>query len=178
MNLSLNVFEGIQLVHPVIYHDQRGCFFEHYHQHHYHQKYQLPAFVQDNVSISSYGVIRGMHFQSFPGQAKLVSVLKGKIFDVVVDMRKESASYKQWRGFDLDDQARAQLYIPVGFAHGFCVLSSEAIVHYKVSQYYDPKTEVGFRYDDPEIAIAWPLAHPILSDRDLNAPLFKELGYA
>ena len=116
-----------------------------------------------------------MHFQRYPGQDKLVSVIEGKIFDVVVDLRKQSPSFGKWEGVILDAEEHKQLFIPNGFAHGFCVLGNKgAWVHYKVSSLYEEKEEKTFRYDDPEIAICWPLSSPILSERDRNSPLFKE----
>ena len=116
-----------------------------------------------------------MHFQRSPGQAKLISVIKGKIFDVVVDIRPDSATRGQWLGVYLEADKHQMLYIPVGFAHGFCVLSEDAHLLYKVSSPYDPNEEKGFHFDDPDIGIIWPITNPILSERDANAPFFKEV---
>ena len=170
--------EQVKLISPSIYEDGRGCFLESYHEKRYGELFALPRFVQDNLSVSTYGVVRGMHFQSDPGQAKLVFVIKGSICDVVVDIRKDSPTYKQWQMFHLEDKKKDQLYIPNGFAHGFCALSEEVVVLYKVSHYYDPKTELGFRFDDPDIGINWPIKDPILSKKDAAAPYLKELHYA
>jgi dTDP-4-dehydrorhamnose 3,5-epimerase len=121
------------------------------------------------------GTIRGLHYQSHPGQAKLVSCIQGKIWDVAVDIRIDSPTFGQWEAVVLDDQDRHQLFIPVGFAHGFCVLSQEALVQYKVSSIYDAKAERSIRWNDPVIGIDWPVQNPILSERDATSPFFKEV---
>ncbi len=158
------------LITPQVFHDPRGFFFESYRE----TRYPGP-FVQDNISFSHKNVIRALHFQSEPGQAKLIQCLKGTIWDVIVDIRPDSPTFKQWRAFELNDQTRVQLFVPIGFAHGFCVLSDEALVEYKVSSVYNPKTECTIRWNDPDIAIAWPVRDPILSERDKVAPFFKEV---
>ena len=163
--------KGIKLIRPDIYSDDRGFFLETFHC----ERYGLGCtFVQDNYSCSKKGTIRGMHYQSGDGQAKLVSCVKGVIWDVVVDMRRESETFGKWLGFQLDDVSRHQLFVPVGFAHGFCVLSDEAHVSYKVSRFYDPKTECGFSYRDEEVGIEWPIENPVLSRRDLEAVSMSE----
>lgn len=169
--------KGIKLIKPQIFSDNRGFFLETFQQSTYEKAGMVGHFPQDNHSYSKKDCIRGMHFQTIPGQAKLVRAAIGTIFDVVVDIRKDSPTYGEWEGVILDDQAHCQLYIPVGFAHGFCVLSPEAHVIYKVSAPYDPKYEKGFRYNDPNINISWPVGNPILSDRDREAPLLKECEY-
>ena len=132
-------------------------------------------FVQDNHSRSGRGVLRGMHFQ--PGQAKLVRCARGAILDVIVDIRPGTPSFGLWEGVRLDDEAHCQLYVPDGFAHGFCVLSEVADVVYKVSTYYDPAAESGFRFDDPEVGIEWPDdVELVVSQRDREAPLLRELS--
>lgn len=167
--------KGLKLIKPKIFKDNRGFFLETFQQSVY-EKCGMPGnFPQDNHSHSQKNCIRGMHFQTIPGQAKLVRSAVGKIYDVVVDIRKDSPTYGEWEGIVLDDQDHCQLYIPVGFAHGFCVLSDEAHVIYKVSAPYDPKYEKGFRYNDPDINIRWPVIDPILSERDRDAPLLKEI---
>ncbi len=171
IDLRLN---GLKLVKPRVFKDSRGFFLESFKQPLY-QKMGIPeSFLQDNHSFSQKGCIRGMHFQSVPGQAKLVRVAVGKIYDVAVDIRSDSPTYGQWEGVILDDQEHHQLFIPVGFAHGFCVLSEEAHVMYKVSTPYDPQHEKGFRWNDPQINIQWPTDEPIVSARDLEAPSFHE----
>ncbi|HET8821855.1 MAG TPA: dTDP-4-dehydrorhamnose 3,5-epimerase [Thermoleophilaceae bacterium] len=131
-------------------------------------------FVQDNHSRSSHGVLRGMHFQ--PGMAKLIRCARGRIFDVLVDIRPESPSFGRWEAFELDDERHRQLYCPDGFAHGFCVLSDAADVIYRCSAYYDPERESGFRYDDPEVGVEWPKLTFSTSERDRHAPLLRELA--
>ncbi len=166
---------GLHLIAPQIFNDERGFFFESYAQAKFAAGKIETVFVQDNVSHSKKGVVRALHYQSKPGQAKLVSCLKGAIWDVAVDIRPESPTFGKWEGVILDEKDRHQLFIPVGFAHGFCVLSEEALVHYKVSSPYDPKTECSIRWDDPDLKIAWPVVQPIFSERDCKSPFFKEV---
>lgn len=173
MKIEQLAFSGVILITPKIFRDERGFFLETFSKSRYHE-IGLCDFVQDNLSCSKYGTLRGMHFQSSPGQAKLISVSKGRIFDVFVDMRLESETFGKWSYIYLDDKERSQLFLPVGFAHGFCCISEEALVSYKVSSEYNPKTEKGFRFDDKEVGIEWPVQDPIVSDRDLKAPSFKE----
>lgn len=167
--------KGLKLVKPKVWRDSRGFFLESFQQPLYKKFGIEEVFQQDNHSYSKQGCIRGMHFQSYPGQAKLVRVAIGKIFDVAVDIRPHSETYGQWEGVILDDQEHHQLFVPVGFAHGFCVLSEEAHVMYKVSSPYDPKHEKGFRWDDPTINIHWPVDQPLVSERDQLSPFFKEI---
>ncbi len=167
--------KGVKLVQPKVYHDDRGYFLELYRSFSYPQEGVESTFVQDNCSVSKKNVIRGMHFQRSPGQAKLVSVLDGEIFDVVVDLRPDSSTFGKWLGVTLNSKTHAQLYIPPQCAHGFCVLSDQACVMYKVSSPFDSSEERAFRYDDPEIGIEWPVNAPILSEKDSSAPLFSEV---
>ena len=132
-------------------------------------------FVQENHSRSSGGILRGLHFQLRPGQAKLVRCVRGAIWDVAVDLRRDSPTYKRWEGVLLSDENHRQLFVPVGFAHGFCVMSDIADVAYKLTSVYDPDTEAGVRWDDPEIGVEWPIQHPQLSDRDQLAPTLAEI---
>jgi dTDP-4-dehydrorhamnose 3,5-epimerase len=173
IDLRLN---GLKLIKPKVFKDSRGFFLESFKQPTYENHGIAEVFQQDNHSFSQKGCIRGMHFQSIPGQAKLVRVAVGKIYDVAVDIRPQSPTFGQWEAVLLDDQEHHQFYIPVGFAHGFCVLSDEAHVMYKVSTPYDPKHEKGFRWDDPQIKIEWPIEQPIVSERDLLAPFFHDIG--
>ncbi len=161
---------GLKLLIPRLFRDERGFFFESY-----RQQFIEPVFVQDNVSFSTRGTVRGLHFQSDPGQDKLVSCAQGKIWDVAVDIRPQSPTFMQWEAVELDDQTHHQLFVPKGFAHGFCVLSETARVHYKVSAYYNPHTECAIRWNDPDFQIAWPVQEPLLSPRDQVSPLFKEM---
>lgn len=163
---------GLKLVTSQIFQDDRGFFFESYRQSRFTQQGIDATFVQDNVSFSRRGTVRGLHFQ--PHQKKLVLCVQGTIWDVVVDIRPESPAFMQWEAVELDDQNHKQLFIPEGFAHGFCVLSPTARVHYKVSVSYDPEAERSIRWNDPDFKIAWPLQDPILSPRDQLSPFFKE----
>ncbi len=166
------MIEGLRLIKPKVHKDLRGFFFESYNLPHYAWEGIDCQFVQDNVSFSWKHVLRGMHFQTTPGQDKLVQVLRGTIFDVVVDMRKDSANFGKWEGVILDAKDPSAFFIPKGFAHGFCVLSKQALVHYKVSAVYNPQTEGVFRWNDPEIGIKWPIQTPLLSEKDANSPSF------
>ena len=169
--------EGPVLIEPVSHGDARGFFQETYRKGVFAELGVLDEFVQDNHSRSRRGVLRGMHFQ--PGQAKLVRSVRGAILDVVVDIRPGSPSFGSWEAFALDDEAHHQLYVPDGFAHGFCVTSEVADVVYKVSTYYDPAVESGFRFDDPEVGIEWPAGLDFeVSARDREAPLLSELRLA
>ncbi len=172
VQLRLN---GLMLLKPKVFKDSRGFFLESYNETVYKNMGIHTPFVQDNHSWSQKDTIRGIHFQSDPGQAKLMRVASGKIFDVAVDIRKDSPTYGQWEGVVLDGEDHHQLFIPVGFAHGFCVLSENAHVIYKTSSVYNPATEMGFHWDDPAINIQWPVKNPIVSDRDRSAPLLKNV---
>ncbi|MDP9117044.1 MAG: dTDP-4-dehydrorhamnose 3,5-epimerase [Actinomycetota bacterium] len=166
---------GPLLLAPAVHGDERGFFLESFRQSELTTRGIDCDWVQDNQSRSSAGVLRGMHFQ--PGQAKLVRCARGAIFDVVVDIRPRSPQFGRWEGFILDDSEHRQLYCPDGFAHGFCVLSDLADVVYKVSQYYDPRREGGFRYDDPEVGIEWPTGTQLIpSSRDAGAPTLAEIA--
>ena len=166
---------GLKLVEPRVFRDERGFFLESYNQERYAEFGMAEAFVQDNHSLSSRDTIRGMHFQSSPGQGKLIRVVQGRIFDAVVDIRPKSSTFGQWVGVELDSESHQQLWIPKGFAHGFCVLSDTAEVLYKVTSVYNHKSEHGFSWNDPEIGIKWPVENPVLSDRDQSAASFTEV---
>jgi dTDP-4-dehydrorhamnose 3,5-epimerase len=167
--------EGPVYIEPVVHGDARGFFTETYRRNVFAELGVLDEFIQDNHSRSRRGVLRGMHFQ--PGQAKLVRCARGMILDVVVDIRPDSPGFGRWEAFPLDDEAQRQLYVPDGFAHGFCVTSELADVVYKVSTYYDPAAESGFRFDDPAVGIEWPSELELeVSQRDREAPLLSELG--
>jgi len=158
----------------VLHGDDRGFLLESYSRDRYRAAGIDVDFVQDNHSRSKRSTLRGLHYQSDPGQAKLVRVGAGRIFDVVVDLRLDSPTFGQWEGVHLDAEDHAQLLVPVGFAHGFCVLSDFADVLYKVSSVYDSKTERTISWCDPDIAIDWPVAQPILSERDRDAPTLAD----
>jgi dTDP-4-dehydrorhamnose 3,5-epimerase len=167
--------EGPVLIEPAVHGDARGFFQETYRKNVMAELGVEVDFVQDNHSRSARGVLRGMHFQ--PGQAKLVRCPRGAILDVVVDIRPGSPGFGHWEGFRLDDETHLQLYVPDGFAHGFCVLSDLADVVYKVSSYYDAAAEKGFRFDDPAVGVEWPRdLQLVVSDRDRHAPLLGELN--
>jgi dTDP-4-dehydrorhamnose 3,5-epimerase len=166
--------DGTVLVKPRLHGDERGFFMETYRKDDYAAIGVTDDFVQDNHSRSNKGVVRGMHFQL--GQAKLVRCARGTIVDVLVDIRAGSPSFGHWEAFELSDSNGHQLYCPDGFAHGFCVVSELADVVYKVSTYYDPDIESGFRYDDPAVGIEWPDIELIPSQRDRAAPTLAELG--
>lgn len=170
---------GLLLLKPRVFADARGFFVETYSQPRYAALGIDVPFVQDNHSRSTRGTVRGLHFQTTPGQAKLLRCASGRIFDVAVDIRPGSPTFSQWRGVYLDGESHQQLYVPVGFAHGFAVVSDVADVCYKVSAPYDAATEAGFRWDDPDVGVQWPVASfpagPILSARDLAAPLLRDL---
>jgi dTDP-4-dehydrorhamnose 3,5-epimerase len=168
--------DGPMLIRPAVHGDERGFFQETYRRNVYSELGIDYEFVQDNHSRSALGVVRGMHFQVGGGMAKLVRCARGAIFDVVVDIRCGSPTFGEWEAFELTDDNFAQLYCPVGFAHGFCVLSSEADVIYKQSAYYNSELECGISYADPDVAIAWPRRIELTpSERDAKAPLLREI---
>ena len=172
MNVIDLDLSGLKLLQPTVIGDERGFFLESYSWARYAAAGIDMPFVQDNHSSSVKGTLRGLHYQSRPGQAKLLRVSRGVIWDVVVDIRPESPTFGRWDAVLLDDQKHEQLFIPVGFAHGFCVLSDVAEVQYKVSAPYDAKTECGLDYADPDLKVAWPIAAPILSARDKDGESF------
>ena len=159
--------EGLKLIELKQFHDDRGYFAERYQQERF-ESYGLPKyFIQDNHSRSKPGVIRGLHYQSNPGQGKLVGVIRGRIWDVAVDIRKNSSTYGKWEAVELSAENGRLLWIPAGFAHGFCVLGNEpADVMYKVDAPYSPKTEGGIIYSDSDLKIEWPVKDPIVSTKD------------
>lgn len=175
MRITESELKGVKLITPTVFNDERGFFLESYRRPLYSSFGIDCEFVQDNHSFSKKGTLRGMHFQEVPGQAKLISVLQGEIFDVAVDIRKSSPNFGKWVGVTLSADSHQQLFIPAGFGHGFCVLSETAHVCYKVSSVYDPTQEREFRYDDPAIGIVWPVTEPILSLKDRNAPYLHEV---
>jgi dTDP-4-dehydrorhamnose 3,5-epimerase len=179
MRLVDTRLEGPLLLAPAVHSDQRGFFIESYRANVWGQHGAEDVFVQDNHSRSGRGVVRGMHFSIGAGQAKLVRCARGRILDVVVDLRRASPTYGEWEAHELDDDLHRQLYVPIGFAHGFCVLSDVADVTYKCSTYYDAAAERGFNYNDPEVGIAWPRDMALLvSERDMQAPALREIAGA
>jgi dTDP-4-dehydrorhamnose 3,5-epimerase len=171
---------GLIVIEPTVHADERGFFTETYRQQ-WHGPSGLPedaAFVQENHSRSARGVVRGMHFQIGAGVGKLVRCARGRILDVAVDLRSGSPTYGEWEGVELDDEGMRELFVPVGFAHGFCVLSDVADVLYKQTGYYDAAVERGIAFNDPDIAIEWPLpaAELLVSERDAAAPRLSEVA--
>jgi dTDP-4-dehydrorhamnose 3,5-epimerase len=168
--------KGPVLVKPVVHGDERGFFHESYRRNVYAELGIPEEFVQDNHSRSGHGIVRGMHFQVGDGTAKLVRCGRGAILDVLVDVRRGSPTFGEWEAFELTDENLHQLYCPIGFAHGFCVLSDFADVMYKQSAYYDDAIERGISYDDPDVAIAWPEGIELKpSQRDATAPLLRDI---
>ena len=159
---------------PTVHGDSRGFFVETYQSARYGEL-GLPAFVQDNLSMSNRGVLRGLHIQHPGGQGKLATVLTGEVFDVGVDLRRGSPNFGKWAAVYLDDQKKNQVFIPAGFAHGFLVLSEQALFSYKCSAVYDPPSERSIAWNDPDIGITWPNVEPILSKKDQNASLLDAL---
>jgi dTDP-4-dehydrorhamnose 3,5-epimerase len=179
MDILPTRLDGLVAIDPGVFADERGFFAETY-RGSWHEQLGVTGdvrFVQDNHSRSSRGVLRGMHFQVGEGVAKLVRCARGRIVDVAVDVRSGSPTYGQWEAVELSDENMRELYVPVGFAHGFCVLSDVADVIYKQTAYYDPELERGIAWNDPDVAISWPLAEHELtvSERDAAAPLLREL---
>jgi dTDP-4-dehydrorhamnose 3,5-epimerase len=170
--------DGPIVVEPAVFRDERGFFAETYRRSLFDELGIPEEMVQDNHSRSARGIVRGMHFQIGAGAAKLVRAGSGAIYDVVVDLRIGSPTFGEWEGFELSDENMRMLYCPVGFAHGFCVLSESADVMYKQSNYYADETERGIAYNDPDVAIAWPLptAELIPSQRDATAPLLRDIA--
>jgi len=167
--------DGLVVIEPDVFGDDRGFLVETYRGDLWHELGVDVDFVQHNHSRSVRGTLRGLHFQTEPGQAKLVRCSSGRIFDVAVDLRRDSPTFGNWEGHELDDQVHRQLLVPIGFGHGFCVLSDEADVDYQLSSYYDPATESGVAWDDPDIGVEWPIDEPLLSERDKSAPKLAEV---
>lgn len=166
---------GLVVIEPTIHGDDRGFFLETYRLDGYAELGVGVDFVQDNHSRSRRGTLRGLHFQRDPGQAKLVRCARGEIRDIVVDLRSSSPTFGEYEAIELDDVRHRQVFVPVGFAHGFVVLSDVADVTYKVSSVYNPSTEAGLAWDDPVLAITWGVTAPIVSERDRGNPTLAEL---
>ncbi len=168
--------DGVILIEPQVHGDSRGFMLESFSRDAWAELGVGVEFVQHNHSRSSKGTLRGIHFQTEPGQAKLVRCPRGAILDVAVDLRRDSATYGQWEAHVLDDEKHHQLFVPVGFGHGFAVLSDVADVAYLVSSLYDPLTEAGIAWDDPDVAVDWRVSEPLLSERDKTAPKLAEIA--
>lgn len=177
MNYIKTEIEGVFIIEPRIFGDNRGYFFESFIQAEFEKKVCKTTFVQDNESKSSYGVLRGLHFQKPPyTQSKLIRVVKGRVWDVAVDIRRSSPTFGKHIGIELSEDNHRQLFIPKGFAHGFVVLSEEAVFQYKCDNYYAPQSEGAIIWNDPELGIDWkiPAEDIILSEKDKKHPLFKD----
>jgi dTDP-4-dehydrorhamnose 3,5-epimerase len=166
MKVHAGKIQGVRIVEPAVHGDERGFFMESYSRDRYAEAGIPGEFVQDNLSLSAKGILRGLHLQHPNAQGKLCFVLAGEVFDVVVDVRVGSPTFGQWEGVTLSSENKRQLYVPPGFAHGFCVLSEQALFSYKCSDFYAAQSEIGVAWDDPEIGIEWPIQSPRLSDKD------------
>lgn len=175
MQTTPTPLQGLFLIEPRAFSDERGFFLESYEASRYHEAGVEEEFVQDNHSRSKKNVLRGLHFQIKRPQAQLLTVMRGAIFDVCVDLRSESPTFKKWFGIELSDQGPRQIYMAPGFAHGFCVLSEWADLHYKVSGSYDPSDEGGLFWNDPEVGIEWPVKDPVVKARDAAFLKLKEM---
>jgi dTDP-4-dehydrorhamnose 3,5-epimerase len=175
MNVTRTRLDGPVLIEPHVAADERGYFLETFRKAEYAAAGITADFVQDNHSRSVRATIRALHFQTEPGQPKLVRVARGRAWDVLVDIRRSSPTFGQWESLELDDERNLQLYVPIGFAHGFCALSDVVDFVYKVGSYYDPATERGIAWDDPNLAIPWPVEDPRVSPRDQVNPTLDQI---
>ena len=178
MNSKPGPITGSWLLTPKVHADSRGQFVESFQKGVFAEQTGISIdFIQDNEVVSEYGIIRGLHLQNDPhGQAKLIRVVRGKIYDVAVDLRTDSYTYGEWFGVELSAENQTQLFLPKGFAHGYSVMSERAIVQYKVDAPYSPQAESGIRYNDPDLGIDWQVDNPILSEKDQKLPFLKELN--
>jgi len=175
MNIITTSIEGVLIIEPKVFMDNRGFFMETYNRNRYINAGINTLFVQDNLSYSVRGTVRGLHYQIRRPQAKLIQVVTGEIFDVAVDIRPGSPTFGKWTGVHLSDRNRSQLFIPEGFAHGFCVLSETAHFLYKCSDFFAPDDEGGIIWSDPDIGIDWPVEDPIISKKDKQLQRLAEL---
>jgi dTDP-4-dehydrorhamnose 3,5-epimerase len=177
MKIIKTEFPGLVVIAPQIFKDSRGYFYEGFRANRFMENGITLAFVQDNLSHSQQGTLRGLHHQKEQTQGKLIWVIQGKIFDVVVDIRRNSPTFGKWKSFILDDEQCHQLYIPPGFAHGFYVLSDYADIIYKCTDYYHPSSQISLQWNDSDLNIAWPLlGDPILADKDKQGVLLKDIS--
>ena len=174
MNVVKTKLEGVVVIEPTVFGDDRGFFLESYNQRHYAEAGIHASFVQDNHSRSERGVLRGLHFQKTKPQGKLVRVTRGEVFDVAVDVNPDSKTFSQWIGVNLSSENHKLLYVPPGYAHGFVVLSESADFQYKCTEFYDVSDEGGIAWDDATLNITWPIENPILSDKDLHLSSLNE----
>ena len=175
MNVRETKLPGVLVLKPDVYSDERGFFLETWNSRRYLEAGVKDSFVQDNISFSKKGVLRGLHFQYPQSQAKLVQVLSGEVMDVAVDIRRDSATFGQWVGEVLSEGNHRQMYIPSGFAHGYFVTSEAAIFSYKCTDFYNPASEGGIIWNDPDININWPVTEPVLSAKDTSFPRLRDI---
>ncbi len=177
MQVTDTKIHGVKIIQPKVFGDARGFFLETFEKKRYQEILDIDLdFVQDNHSRSSYGVLRGLHFQKVNPQGKLVRVVRGEVFDVVVDIRPDSPTFGTWEGVILSEENKTQFWIPPGLAHGFVVLSDTADFEYKCTDYYNPAEEGCLLWNDPAVGIEWPIANPLLSEKDKLGKLLKELA--
>jgi len=175
MNVKETKLPGVLLLEPDVYEDNRGFFLETWNRKRYEDAGIRESFVQDNVSFSQKGILRGLHFQNPQSQGKLVQVLSGEVWDVAVDIRVNSPTFGQWIGEVLSMENHKQMYIPSGFAHGYCVISETALFSYKCTEFYNPTTEHSIIWNDPDLGIHWPVEAPLLSSKDADCSRLKDL---
>lgn len=175
MNIKETKLSGVLILEPKVFTDDRGYFFETWNSTRYEQAGIPGPFVQDNISFSKKGILRGLHFQYPQPQGKLIQVLSGEVVDIVVDIRVGSPTYGQWLSEVLSKSNHRQIYVPPGFAHGYCATSEAALFSYKCTDFYNPATEHGIIWNDPDIGIEWPIAQPVLSTKDAIYPRLKDL---
>lgn len=177
MKVRRTEIEGLLIIEPKVFGDSRGFFLETYNHERYAAEGLNEVFVQDNLSYSQRGVLRGLHYQKPFTQGKLVSVIQGQVWDVAVDLRTSSPAFGKWFGLFLDSEAKTQFYVPPGFAHGFVVTSETALFSYKCTDVYHPETEGSLRWNDPDVGIQWPMNfEPQLSGKDAQAPLLRDIA--
>jgi len=175
MKVTTCEISGLLVLEPKIYTDNRGFFLETWNKNRYHDFGLGVDFVQDNLSFSKRGILRGLHFQNPKPQGKLVQVLDGEVFDVAVDLRQSSPTFGRWHALVLSAEKKRQFYVPHGFAHGFVVLSESALFQYKCTEFYSSEYELSIRWDDPDIGIEWPVEPPIVSEKDAKGLRLRDL---
>ncbi len=175
MNVLDTPLDGVKIIEPDVFGDKRGFFMETYHKKRYAEAGFEIDFVQDNISSSTRGTLRGLHYQFPHTQAKLVQVIKGEVFDIAVDIRRKSPTFGKWTGVYLSEENNRQLFVSKGFAHGFCVISDIAVFNYKCSDFYSPESEGGILWSDPDLAIDWPIKKPVLSEKDTGYSCLRDV---
>jgi dTDP-4-dehydrorhamnose 3,5-epimerase len=175
MKVIRSDIDGLLIIEPRVFGDARGFFLETWNELRYREAGLDMRFVQDNLSFSRRGTVRGLHFQNPNSQGKLVYVIEGEVFDVAVDLRRNSPTFRRWHGVNLSGQNRLQFFVPPGFAHGFAVLSETALFAYKCTEFYSPKDELTLSWDDPDVGVRWPVGEPVLSEKDKKGLRLREL---